>query len=120
MINQTPAQKLVAMAQQLVEIEEQQRKKAEQDDSDFKPIPGEELKNARAEAFVHGEFIGSYNTAQQMRVLFCALITAHKREDHTAFWATVEIAKHQLSSWANFDAEDWALFRDDTKRKAIG
>ena len=52
-----------------------------------------------------------------MRILFCALITAHKRRDDNAFWATVEIAKHQLSKYANFNDEDWALFRNDCPRK---
>ena len=51
-----------------------------------------------------------WHIAQEMRVLFCALITAHKREDYSAFYATVEIAKTTLSKYVNFNDEDWAVF----------
>ena len=43
--------------------------------------------------------------AQEMRVLFCALITAHKRDDWCAFWAIVEITKSHLGTYANFTDE---------------
>jgi len=55
--------------------------------------------------------------ANEMRVLFCALITAHKRKDFNAFWATVEIAKTTLSKYANFNDDDWAVFRNDKPRQ---
>jgi hypothetical protein len=55
--------------------------------------------------------------AQEMRVLLCALITAHKRKDNTAFFATVDIAKKTLSEYANFSDEDWAVFRGDSPRR---
>ena len=64
-----------------------------------------------------GKAIGQWEAANEMRVILCALITAHKREDGLAFWATVEIAKTTLGKYANFDDEDWALFRGDSKRK---
>ena len=57
-----------------------------------------------------------YFMAQEMRVLFCALVTAHKRNDNSAFWATVDIAKVVIGQHANFNEEDWALFRRDTPR----
>lgn len=53
----------------------------------------------------------AYMVASQMRVILCALITAHQRDDHNAFWATVEIGKKTLSSYANFSEEDWRVFR---------
>lgn len=61
--------------------------------------------------------VNKWLVAHEMRVLFCALITAHKRRDDSAFFATVKIAKSHLSKYANFDDEDWALFRCDTPRK---
>jgi hypothetical protein len=57
--------------------------------------------------------LGKVEVAHEMRVLFCALITAHKRKDFNAFWATVEIVKHNLGQYANFSDDDWAVFRND-------
>lgn len=74
-----------------------------------------------AEMFSAGEKIGkkcgSYFVAEEMRVLFCALITAHKREDERAFYATVEIAKTTLNKYATYDDEEWSLFRGDVPMK---
>ena len=64
-----------------------------------------------------GHDMAAWKIANEMRVLFCALITAHKREDPNAFWATVEIAKATVGKYANFDDEDWAVFRGDTARR---
>ena len=54
-----------------------------------------------------------------MRVIFCALVTAHKRQDEAAFFATVEITKAMLSRYANFNEEDWAIFRGDHVREDV-
>ncbi len=64
-----------------------------------------------------GRDIATWQMAHEMRVLFCALITAHKRKDHQAFWSTVEIAKSTVGKYANFDDEDWSVFRGDTPRR---
>lgn len=88
-------------------------------------MPSEDFRNGWEKGYVEGEGFGyerglrnaKWRTAQEMRVLFCALITAHKRHDDSAFFASVEIAKHHLSQYANFDDEDWALFRLDIPRK---
>lgn len=69
------------------------------------------------EGEISGKRFAEYIVAQEMRVLFCALITAHKRHDDSAFFATVEIAKHHMSKYVDFDDEDWALFRRDIPRK---
>jgi hypothetical protein len=66
-----------------------------------------------------GEFLAGHKIANEMRVILCALITAHKREDSNAFWATVEIAKTVVGKYANFNDEDWAVFRKDSARKDI-
>ena len=58
----------------------------------------------------------SIQLAHEMRVILCALITAHKREDSNSFWATVEIAKTHLGTYAAFSDDEWAVFRDDKKR----
>ena len=62
-----------------------------------------------------GRAITGYDLAQQMRVILCSLITAHKKDDFCAFWASVEIAKTTLSQYANFSDEDWRLFRGDER-----
>lgn len=54
--------------------------------------------------------------AHEMRVCVCALITAHKREDWNGFWAAVEITKAALGQYILITDEEWAIFRDDTKR----
>ena len=64
-----------------------------------------------------GRCFTGWKIAQEMRVLFCALITAHKRHDGLAFYATIEILKTTLSKYANFNDEDWAVFRRDVPRK---
>ena len=64
-----------------------------------------------------GRGLAEWKIANEMRVLFCALITAHKRHDGLAFYATIEIVKTVLSKYANFDEEDWAVFRRDVARK---
>ena len=61
-----------------------------------------------------GRGMSEWKIANEMRVLFCALITAHEREDTNAFWATVEIAKVTVWKYAIFDDEDWSVFRGDT------
>ena len=66
-----------------------------------------------------GRADGRYHLAQQMRVLVCALVTAHKRDDSNAFWATVEIIKVTLGNEATFSDSDWAIFRGDAK-SALG
>lgn len=66
-----------------------------------------------------GEGFTGYKIANEMRVLFCALITAHKRNDYRAFYATVEIVKTTLSKYCNFNEEDWAVFRNDCPRKDL-
>jgi len=58
-----------------------------------------------------GRCLAEWKMANEMRVLLCALITAHKREDSNAFWATAEIAKTVIGKYAVFDDEDWAVFR---------
>lgn len=67
-----------------------------------------------AEGFADGRALEqeatSYLVANEMRVLFCALITAHKRDDENAFWATVELTKKVLGTYANFDEKDWRVF----------
>lgn len=60
-----------------------------------------------------GRGLAQWEMANEMRVLFCALITSHKRDDANAFWATVEIAKTTIGKYANFDEDDWAVFRND-------
>jgi hypothetical protein len=90
-----------------------------------KAMPSEDFRDGWERGMTEGEKFGyerglrnaGWKTAQEMRVLFCALITAHKRRDESAFWATVEIAKQNLSQHANFNAEDWALFRRDAPRE---
>ena len=67
----------------------------------------------------HGYSYAGYKIANEMRVILCALITAHEREDSSAFWATVEIAKTVVGKYANFNDEDWAVFRKDSARKDI-
>lgn len=66
------------------------------------------------EGFAEGraleENANGYFLANEMRVLLCALITAHKQQDELAFWATVEVAKKALSHHANFDEKDWKIF----------
>lgn len=59
--------------------------------------------------------VSQYFMAQEMRVLFCALITAQKVNDSIAFFATVEIVKKTLSAYANFEEKDWDIFRTDIK-----
>ena len=108
MINQTPAEKLVAMAQQLVENEEQQTKCHTQDVHELE-------RHAYADGFQHGTFSQGHEIAQAMRVLLCALMAAHKRNDEAAFLATFEIAKHQLSKYDDFNNHDWYLFRHGKK-----
>ena len=66
-----------------------------------------------------GKGVAQWKIANEMRVLFCALVTAHKREDSLAFWATVAITKSIISKYANFDDEDWDVFRSDIPRKEI-
>lgn len=66
-----------------------------------------------------GETTIKMSMANEMRVLFCALITAHKRNDEFAFYATVEIVKTILSKYWNFNDEDWAVFRKDCPRKDL-
>jgi hypothetical protein len=66
-----------------------------------------------------GEKYGQHKVADEMRVILCALITAHKRKDTMAFWSTVEIAKTVLGKYAIFNEEDWALFRNDRLRKDV-
>ncbi len=63
-----------------------------------------------------GYDVAKWHIAQEMRVLFCALITAHKRDDNSAFFATVDIAKTTLAKYVRFNDEDWALFRGDHPR----
>lgn len=63
-----------------------------------------------------GRGITEYMMAGEMLVLFCALITAHKRRDEDAFFSTVEIAKKTLGSYRKFSPEDWAVFRGDRRR----
>ena len=65
----------------------------------------------------NGETVGKYMLANQMRVLLCALIAAHKKEDHSAFWSTVEIAKATLNQSANFTDDEWAIFRNDKSKE---
>lgn len=77
------------------------------------PLPRTETEDS--DEVVHP--LSGWKVAQEMRVLFCALITAHKRKDEIAFYATVEIVKKSLSQYANFDEEDWALFRRDVPRR---
>lgn len=66
-----------------------------------------------------GESMAQWKVANEMRVILCALITAHKREDANAFWATVEIAKAVAGKYVNFNDEDWAVFSGDSRRKDI-
>lgn len=66
-----------------------------------------------------GETVMAYEMANQMRVLFCALITAHKRNDGLAFYATVEIVKGVLGKYVNFNEEHWAVFRRDIPMKDV-
>lgn len=68
-------------------------------------------KNGVEIGVAEGRAIAEWKIANEMRVLFCALISAHKREDHNAFWATVEIAKSTIGKYANFDENDWSVFR---------
>ena len=71
------------------------------------------------DGFNSGKAVGQLLMAEEMLVLFCALITAHKVAP-VAFWPTVEIVKKTLASYAGFDDDDWAMFRKDyvSKRKA--
>ena len=43
--------------------------------------------NGFKEGVINGEGYAEYKIANEMRVILCALITAHKREDSNAFWA---------------------------------
>lgn len=74
-----------------------------------------------AEGFAEGQALEknatAYTVANEMRVLLCAIITAHKQEDELAFWATVELAKKALGSYANFDEKQWRIF-DGKQREA--
>ena len=54
-----------------------------------------------------------WKMANEMRVLFCALVTAYKRNDSLAFWATVEITKKTLRQHINISDEEWHVFRSD-------
>ena len=78
---------------------------------------GHGFHKGRSEGIDEGAQLALYQMAQKMRVLFCVLVTAHKRGDSCAFWAAVEIIKHELGEHAFFNAEDWALCRGDTPRK---
>jgi hypothetical protein len=62
-----------------------------------------------------GSVVGQYKMANEMRVLFCALITAHTKKDDSAFWSTVEIAKATLNQHANFSDAEWDIFRGPAK-----
>ena len=64
-----------------------------------------------------GEEHGKYELAQQMRVLVCALVTAHQKADFHAFWATVEIIKSHLNVYVSFDEEDWDIFRGEANQQ---
>ena len=75
--------------------------------------------NGFKEGVINGEGYAEYKIANEMRVILCALITAHDRDDSSAFWATVEIAKTVVGKYANFNDEDWAVFRKDSARKDI-
>ena len=67
-----------------------------------------------------GAGISQWTIANEMRVILCALITSHKREDENAFWATVEIAKVVIGKYADFDDGDWAVFRSDQRGRGDG
>ena len=58
-----------------------------------------------------------WKMAHDMRILFCALITCYKKEDHSGVYATIEIIKNNLSQYVKFKDEDWAIFRNDIKPK---
>lgn len=68
-------------------------------------------RNSFIEGKKFGEWFGNVKLAQKMRVILCALITAHKKQDEEAFWATVEIAKATIGERINFSEEEWAIFR---------
>lgn len=74
-----------------------------------------ELQNKITEGFKTGnklgESTGFYMMANQMRVLFCALITAHQKKDDLAFWSTVEIVKANINQHAVFTDKEWDIFR---------
>jgi hypothetical protein len=66
-----------------------------------------------------GEAIAGWRIAQEMRVLFCALVQLGKKGDSSAYWAMVKIIQNNLSQYVNFEEEDWAIFRGDWPKKKM-
>lgn len=69
------------------------------------------------QAWEQGRVFGQYAMTDEMRVLFCALITAHNKNDDSAFFATVEIVKTTLRARRNFSEDEWHIFRYPVKAK---
>ena len=65
-----------------------------------------------------GKADANYLMAEEMRVLFCALITAHKVNDYGAFYATIEIVKKTLAAHIKYEDKHWDIFRTDKKHTA--
>jgi hypothetical protein len=81
-------------------------------EQDFKNFQdGHDMAEAEGAAF------SQWKMANDMRILFCALITCYKREDYLGVESTIEIIKNNLSQYVKFKDEDWAVFRNDIKPK---
>ena len=89
-----------------------------------KGMPSEDFRNGWEKGHQEGQKFGYERglrngglvIANEMRVLLCALIAAHKRCDDGAFSSTVVMAQRSLSVHVNFSDEDWNLFRCDAPR----
>jgi hypothetical protein len=74
-------------------------------------IDGHDMGGAEGAAFAQ------WKMANDMRILFCALITCYKKEDYLGVESMIEIIKNNLSQYVKFKDEDWAVFRNDIKPK---
>ena len=107
------------------ELAQKLRDKGLQGLGDGKGVPSEDFRNGWEDGFQQGQEFGYERglrnvgclIADEMRVLLCALVAAHKHGDDSAFWATVAITRTNLSLHATFSEEDWALFGAMSRKK---